>query len=372
MPQIFDPNFLSSLIFPIGKPNRPNSTVPEFQDSKPVIWPQAKRRKVRYGPYRIPPTSEKNLESELMNVQGMSNGFDVGMPRPCEGECTILDVSADLEYANGAPANLSSGAWFHHMVLWNAGPKVWDSNCGNSRVENIYMAGNERSSVGYGIQGAKIKTGYKLQPQDMFAMTTQLMNMEDKEKWVWITMNFEYLDGPQPDYKVGKPIWMSIGIGPGAWCPGDDYTKNPFGASNITISQQPKALRFSEHSMPWRALQDGYILSTGGHMHDGGVSTEIFKNDALLCDSLPHYAKTTQGHHPMHDRRQISGGATSNTEIEHIEKQDPCLYMEGVPLKKGDQMYMKVNYDFEKYPGIKNKKGELDEIMGIVGTLVAF
>jgi hypothetical protein len=35
----------------------PVSTVPEVQDEQAKAWPGAKRRKVRYGPYRIPPIS---------------------------------------------------------------------------------------------------------------------------------------------------------------------------------------------------------------------------------------------------------------------------------------------------------------------------
>jgi hypothetical protein len=35
-------------------------------------------------------------------------------------------------------------------------------------------------------------------------------------------------------------------------------------------------------------------------------------------------------------------------------------------------MVKQANYDFTKRPGMKNKKGELDEVMGIAGTLVVF
>lgn len=66
------------------------------------------------------------------------------------------------------------------------------------------------------------------------------------------------------------------------------------------------------------------------------------------------------------------GSSAENTDISHILKQDPCLFPDGIPLKKGDTMYLQVNYDFKAHPGMKNNKGELDEIMGIVGSLVAF
>lgn len=56
-----------------GAPNKnqPNSSVPETIDMPPQAWKEAKRTKIRYGPYRIPPTSENNIESQVLNVQGM-------------------------------------------------------------------------------------------------------------------------------------------------------------------------------------------------------------------------------------------------------------------------------------------------------------
>jgi hypothetical protein len=53
---------LGGLLSAFSQQSRPNSTAPvstvaEIQDEAPKAWLSAKRRKVRYGPYRIPPTS---------------------------------------------------------------------------------------------------------------------------------------------------------------------------------------------------------------------------------------------------------------------------------------------------------------------------
>jgi hypothetical protein len=87
----------------------PKSLVPQVQDEPPQRWPQAKRRKIRYGPFRIPATSEKNFFSEYMNVKGMSNKYSFGVKKPCEGECTILSVEADLEHFDGSKATNADG-----------------------------------------------------------------------------------------------------------------------------------------------------------------------------------------------------------------------------------------------------------------------
>jgi len=87
----------------------PATKVAQIQESKGIVWKEAKRRKVRYGPYRIPALSEKNVASEVLKIQGVSNTLNVGVKKPCEGQCTILTLSADLEYADGSPANTTNG-----------------------------------------------------------------------------------------------------------------------------------------------------------------------------------------------------------------------------------------------------------------------
>lgn len=118
--------------------------------------------------------------------------------------------------------------------------------------------------------------------------------------------------------------------------------------------------------------------------HSGGISTEVFRNSERICNSVPTYGmapskaataattgEKTHGHGDM-AKRQMMGSGAGNADIPHILKQDACLFPDGIPMKKGDTMYLQANYDFKQHPGMKNKKGELDEIMGIVGSLVAF
>jgi hypothetical protein len=39
----------------------------------------------------------------------MSNALNVGIKKPCDKECTILALQADLEYADGKPATNKDG-----------------------------------------------------------------------------------------------------------------------------------------------------------------------------------------------------------------------------------------------------------------------
>jgi hypothetical protein len=59
--------------------------------------------------HHSPLLQEKNLESDILNVQGMATTLKVGAKKPCEGECTVLGLNADIEYADGIPASNSDG-----------------------------------------------------------------------------------------------------------------------------------------------------------------------------------------------------------------------------------------------------------------------
>jgi hypothetical protein len=240
----------------------------------------------------------------------------------------------------------------------NAGPKIVEPVCSATRVETIYMVGNEREPYHFGLPKSSIKSGYSFLPEDKLIMQTQLQNLEDKEKWVWVTLEYEYLDGPQPDYKRGQTVWMTIGY-PLAACgdPIKSVAPSPWGPSNITESYQPKSNKFSEKSLPWDVPKDGFLMKTGGHMHDGGTSTDIFHNGKMVCHSVPIYAKSAAsmggGHsHGGHGRRQVQEPkGIPDAEGLHIERQEYCTFPEGVPIKAGDSLFISANYDFDKYTG---------------------
>ncbi|KAF2398655.1 hypothetical protein EJ06DRAFT_557869 [Trichodelitschia bisporula] len=351
---------------------RPTSPVPEVQTSKSPLLNGATRHKIRYGPYRIPPTSEKNLESQLTHTSGLTDTIKVNAKKPCTGDCILLRLGASLEYADGTVAKQANGAWLHHAVVLNFGFQVRDAVCPDGLqgyMEHLFETGNERTDIDFTLQNSSIKSGYHLRAGDTFLINTELMNMEDKEKWTWLTLTYDVIDGFPAEYKEGKVVWTSIGP---PRCSGVPDV-NPFGQTNLTKSQQPVRTVFTEYSIPWVSRKNGWIMGSNGHMHDGGTSTEVFKNDQRICISYPHYSMGGHGMGGMgHDKRQLRAGNHTNTDIEHIDVQEGCFYTDPVPIKKGDSLYIRANYDFTAHAGMKNKKGELDEVMGIVGSLIAF
>ncbi|KAF2401142.1 hypothetical protein EJ06DRAFT_529296 [Trichodelitschia bisporula] len=346
-------------------------------------FPGARRRKIRYGPYRVPPTTEKSLESQWLGDQGMMTSIQLGAKKPCTTNCVIMKISGSIEYADGTSADTGTGAWFHHAALINIGTTVRDPVCGQKYVEDLFMSGNERSEAIYSFPRSSVKAGYHLLMQDMFMLNAELLNMDANEKWVWMTLTYDILDGEHPEYKDGKVVWMNIGP---ALC---GTTANPFGASNVTKTYQPTARKFEEKSIPWVIPVDGQILGSTGHMHDGALGMDFFHDGKKICTSTSLYSKTAKGvmmggpgassnssagampggH--SHGRRQIMGGNYNNKDIEHIAQQIPCLYEPPVKIRKGEKLWIAANYDYDTHPGMKNDKGEIDQAMGIAGTIIA-
>ena len=331
---------------------RPTSKVPDVQEGPSPVWPGARRKKIRSGPYRIPAISEKNVESYLLNVQGLMNTIDFPAVRPCKDDCVLLGLTADLEYDDGRVADVASGAWLHHTVLLNFNEKMKDPVCG-TKWDVLFEAGNEKTNITFAVHNSAMKTGYHLKPSDQFLMNAELMNLENKVKWTWLTLTYDYVEGTQLEYKDARVVWLSIGA---HRCAGA-IEKNPFGETNLTKSEQPTQLAFTEYSMPWIAPQDGYILGGNGHVHEGGTGIDIFKNDQLVCTSTPHYSKSPllSGVGGMsHNKRQsipLSSSSVENTAIEHIDRQDGCELSKEISIKKGDSMYIKVSYDFTLHAG---------------------
>jgi hypothetical protein len=86
----------------------PKATVPEVQRSKSDVWPEASRVKIRYGPFRVPRSSEKNFNWLIFSTEGSASSMQSGVKKPCDNECTLLGLVADIEYADGSSANMSN------------------------------------------------------------------------------------------------------------------------------------------------------------------------------------------------------------------------------------------------------------------------
>ena len=154
-----------------------------FLEEPPLVpgnptTPGATVTKIRYGPYTVSSMGEIN------------NQIVENMAMPCKG-CFVVGLAAGLEYANGTSANIDTGAWLHHMVLYNNGFGKFDLVC-NTIPQRIFASGNERTVAR--INSAS-KFGLEFDTTDTIGMIVDLMNtsMDSQEYYLTLASSMHYV-----------------------------------------------------------------------------------------------------------------------------------------------------------------------------------
>jgi len=339
--------------------------------------PGAKRLKYRYGPYIIPNMNKTSIVGE----EGMLWNFpDLNIPKPCT-ECTIVGQWAGLETPAGQNANIDTGLWLHHMVHLTIGSGRWDPTCygypslphidvnsSPQASERYFSSGNERSQVRLDEMGSgEKKAGYHLKSSDSYGFIVDLMNMNSADKTVYLTMYYDYIEGPLPaGWDDIKTIWFDV---------------NQCGTSEYSPPKQSGS--FTITSSRWSPNISGRILGVGGHLHDGGISVDInYGTDKTLCKSKAAYAESKEyinwggkgGMAGMNMKRDISAAAMGVAE-KHISSMTECYAgRDPMPVKtvqKGQSWYVQAHYDYSTHTGNKDSRGRQQEVMGIALMFIA-
>lgn len=311
----------------------------------------SQRTKVRYGPFEM---------DSMDQHEGMADYLSIGAQMPCH-DCTITFMQASLEYPNGTYANANTSAWLHHTVLINLAGT--DSVCGNKyygRGQRWFASGNERLAVPFSLDG-KVPSGYYIGPSDVMVMETELMNQAMYDQTVMVTITFEWIPGKQEDFFDVIPIWMDIG---GCVYASDMPVKNPPLYSDENV--------FSWSSPTYTSQFSGAFLGMSGHLHDGGVNVEIYKDlTRQLCNVVALYGQ---------DPAYIDAPGTSMTmpmspmfnPMAHISNMSYCYALIDDPLiSNGSLISITANYNFTEHMPMLTLDGDYDDIMGISIIYVA-
>jgi hypothetical protein len=165
-------------------------------------------------------------------------------------DCTVLQMSGDMEYEDGTKANIDTDAWFHHAALWNQSKRRHFIGCEpmtaiTSLAKDIMFAtGSERMPMTYLAKSNTIKSGYYVAPTDNFILLTELMNTADFPKNVFVTIETEYLPGKQDSYLDTQVLY-----GTSARCDPEGYI--PLADHSTVVGKKLK--------IP----TNGYLISTG-------------------------------------------------------------------------------------------------------------
>jgi len=326
-------DLMTSMLYPEGK-------MYSRKAMEPKIRKDAKRFKVQYGPVEL---LGKDMPKPILtkfsndpNGQSFIHVFKEGL---CTN-CTILGGRVGVTYEDGTEVSPATGVYIHHLLTYDISKKAKNpiaicdvqdhKNPGllnwlmgtdqpmstfigrgedNGILDNLYTSPNGDFNAGFHVSGS----GHQ------FLAQTDLVNYNADTKKVFVTIEFEYINGIQGADSVsgllsvtGKsPITTIIAAQVCLGC----RLEAP--KVNMTGRAETKSLRFP-------VLLDSHILFAKGHLHNGGDSMMLYVNDKLVCTSVPEYKDDV------------------------IVSMTTCE--KPIPLKKGDYVSMASVYDVVKHP----------------------
>jgi len=114
--------------------------------------------------------------------------------------------------------------------------------------ERFFSSGNERTPTAFAdIAGQTVKSAFKIDESTRFGMQLELMNMDNVEKQVWYTAEYEYLpEAAMTGFKNAKAIWLDV---------------TNCGTSFVSAPADKK--KFTYQMRPWKSTFNGQLLDVG-------------------------------------------------------------------------------------------------------------
>ena len=258
----------------------------------------------RYGPFRLGPGQEA--------IGSPSSG----MPRPA-GAFGLRGARFEVVDENGTPVHVHD-VHLHHVVMTTSAHQ--DRLCPGRR-ERFIGAGMERT------------------PIKLWGPYTYLVGADDEWGSIYHLMNETPAGTPAKtlyiqytlDYQPGATAENSRAVTP--------YFQDVTGCGNSTYDVPgdggPDSLLTTSRS--WTVPQDGLVVFSGGHLHDGGVDIRLRNNSTPICIATATYHENPR----------------------HLASINSCSLHSRV--RPGDTMTVAARYENSQ---------PLDDVMGIMLTYV--
>jgi hypothetical protein len=322
---------------PSGVPPRGSSGITVTANAMP-LWkpykvevlqapdPKTGIKKIRmtYGPYDLKPASFKRPSSpnKMDPNSDQFTGIITGLPTGS----MILETNSTLTYADGSIADVVNGVYIHHLIVFDQS-KTTNSpiKCLNNGTTTpdlgLLMGASEANRDLVFKSASKLPTAFKVDKNDVVMLSAEIVNYKEEPKKVFSVSDIEYIEGVNPD-----TIHTSLHVF-------DVLTCNP---NTVNLAAPHGKSKYTAKSQVVQIQKDGFILTSRGHMHDGGESVNLLLNGKIICKSIAIY-----------------GGNSTTTTIDGkkwstISKMESCS--KPVRVKIGDLLEVTADFDLDKYP----------------------
>jgi len=319
---------------------------------KPLVRPDATRVRITYGPYKIRASGSKVKVGNSFSMDPAGTGYQNLAGDDFPRDATFVDASTTLLNETFQKAYVSDGLYNHHIV-WYDQSKSNPSfvSCNGKRAMTLPMsiflgAGSEEVDGMYRHMGGEVKSGYYIGPKDVINFGMDIVNYQDRERTVYMANEIEYLPGKPEGYTDAQTHVLTMGM-----CDGGNAR---MGAMHIHPPQDKKQFTLTGNQ-PIVVDKEGYLVSTAGHLHDGGLRMSITVNEKEVCDSKIEYGG------PGHEQVQPDGKVWKT-----LARTIGCPAP--IRVHKGDRIQMRAFFDFDKHPPRHSAHGEEAEGMALIGT----
>ena len=206
----------------------------------------------KYGPIAIAPGQNLILAGPVTIEKPAYDGY-------------MTSFKPNLVRADGSVPPIEQ-IHLHHAVWLNLSRP--DATSGGTGGQRFAASGEEKT-----ITRAPSGYGYPIKGSDVWVLNYMVHNQTPVPDTVWITYDVDYVPANTDlgrTLKPARPIWMDVQNG-SAYPVFDVHRGSGVNGRFTYPDDDPSAPRKNE----WTVDQDGTLLGTAGHVHPGGLYTDL-------------------------------------------------------------------------------------------------
>src|SRR3954469_45782 len=285
-------------------------------------------------------------------IPGQNDIGYAGMDAKPKVDGWITRMRPDLIYTNGTVPRVDV-VHLHHAVWLNMSRPDATSP---GLPERFFAAGEEKT-----IFSLPKGYGYEYKASDGWLLNHMIHNLTPVATNVYVVLQVDFIPKTSPaarGIKAVRPIWMDVRNG--QIYPVFNVRKGSGKHGTYTYpTDDPAAYTGGRKQNEWVADRDGELVATAGHLHPGGLHTDLWVRRSGAKLAKPACASRSSAKVRKRCRRNAPNGYGSNAHLFRSEAKyfEPAgavswdVAMSGTPrdwrvqIHKGDTLWTSATYD---------------------------
>jgi plastocyanin len=220
------------------------------------VAPGVERHSYRYGPLTAGPGQNLNLVGPVTIERPVGAGF-------------VTRVKPNVVGVDGTPPPVER-VHMHHAVFFNLSRQ----DAGAPQFPERFGGFAEEKTTGT----LPDPYGYLIGPADVFGINYMLHNGTPNPEEVWITYELDFVPLASPKgatMRPARPVWLDVENGRAY--PVFDVERGSGGADGRFEYPDDAGNPYGDgpRRNEWRVDRDGTLVATAGHLHPGGLWTDL-------------------------------------------------------------------------------------------------